>query len=1042
MHRLLRFALPLIFLSAQCAGLAGPLENGIPFVRNFRPRDYRADAQNWAVIQDARGLVYAGNNTGVLEFDGARWRLIPTTRHGVVRSLAAGADGRIYVGAVGEFGVLAADPSGRFRFTPLNGGQQACPEFADVWVTAATPKGILFQSPEALFLLEDGQIRVIKASTTFHTAFVVDGRVFVRQREVGLQELKGDQLERVPGGELFKHESIFAMASLEGPGGPGGILVGSRNLGLFRLAGGRLQPFVTGADRYLKDNVLYNAARLPDGSLALATLRGGVLFMAADGRPLGVLNHALGLLGDNVKQVAAGQGPSVWLALDTGLAQVEWPSAFSTFDERQGLKGQVWDLARQGGTLYVATGQGVFRLAQEPAPLPHPVFRPIQGISTQCYCLLAVDGDLLLASGQGVFSIRGDQAIPVRPSSNAAITLFRSRRDPDRVFVGLQGQTVSLRRQGGVWRDEGPIPGLTEDVYSMVEAADGSLWLGTGSDQVVRLRFPAPWPGTAPQIDRFGPAQGLTGANGPSVCSVAGTLAVATQEGIFAFQADSGRFVPHPQLSNLFPDGPRWVHAITADDRGRYWMTTSDQARGLEASGFAQLDPAGPRWNPGPFQRLGENATQVIHPEPDGTVWFGGAGGLHRWDGAAGSGREHPFLAVIRQLTQGQDRVIYGGDGPPRLPPRLGFSRGGLRFEFSAPSPGPEGSVAYQVYLAGFDRDWSAWSPEPQKEYVGLPAGRYRFQVRARNAQGEISAPASFEFLVSAPLHRTWWAFLVYAGALAGAVLLLLRARTRMLRQRNAFLHARIEEATWDLRENEQLLARMNLELRALNDQKDQFLGIVVHDLSNPLNGILLNTEMILEQHGPGGETERRAQAVLKAGEAMKELIKRFLDISAIDAGRIKAELGPLDVEELFLDTWLRFFEPAKGKDITIERILAQPGLRVLADRRFLGETLDNLVSNAVKFSPAGTRITLRAASAGGRIRLSVEDQGPGLTGDDLSRLFGRFTKLSARPTGGESSAGLGLSIVKYFVEAMGGRIWAESEPGQGAAFRVELPGG
>ena len=102
-------------------------------------------------------------------------------------------------------------------------------------------------------------------------------------------------------------------------------------------------------------------------------------------------------------------------------------------------------------------------------------------------------------------------------------------------------------------------------------------------------------------------------------------------------------------------------------------------------------------------------------------------------------------------------------------------------------------------------------------------------------------------------------------------------------------------------------------------------------------------------------------------------------------------------------------------------------------------EVLDNLLSNALKFSPRGRRVCLRAARAGGAVALCVEDEGPGLTDDDKRKLFGRYVRLSARPSDGEPSVGLGLSIVKQMVDAMEGRIVVESEVGKGARFRVEL---
>ncbi|HTL98410.1 MAG TPA: hypothetical protein VL181_06355, partial [Holophagaceae bacterium] len=217
---------------------------GIPFIRNFTPKEYGGEAQNWAVAQGPRGVIYIANNQGVLAYDGARWSLIKTPNRTTVRSLAASPDGRIFVGAVGEVGCLAPDATGRMAYLSL---VDRLPEearaFTDVWTTRATSKGILFQSREELLLYDGQRFQTWKAGTTFHVAFTVGDRIFVRQREVGLLELREGRLQLVPGGDKFAKESVFAMLPMKD-----GILVGSRNLGLWRLTASALEPFPSEAD--------------------------------------------------------------------------------------------------------------------------------------------------------------------------------------------------------------------------------------------------------------------------------------------------------------------------------------------------------------------------------------------------------------------------------------------------------------------------------------------------------------------------------------------------------------------------------------------------------------------------------------------------------------------------------------------------------------------------------------------------------------------------------------------------------------------------
>ncbi|WP_306591919.1 ATP-binding protein [Geothrix sp. 21YS21S-4] len=1037
------------------AELPGPAEAGDPIIRNYSPKLYGADAQNWAILQDPRGVVYAGNNRGVLEYDGARWRLIPTLRKTVVRSLGMDSTGRVYVGGVGEIGYLAPDERGAARFVSLNDRlPEAARAFSDVWVTAVTPQGVLFQTREALFLLRGEEVQVVKASTTFHVAFAVQGRIFVRQREVGLQELRDGRLSSVPGGERFARESLFAMLPLGAPGDGAGILLASRSAGLWKLTSSGISRFPTPAEAYLNAHAVYHGVRLREGTLALATIKGGVVLLDGRGRVHGLLDRQAGLDSDNVKAICAGRDAALWLALDNGLSRVEWPSPLTVFDHRSGLKGTVWAVQDFGGRLYVATGQGAFVL-EEPAAEgfhPRPRFAPLPGVTTQSLAFLPGKRSLLLGTAQGVFEVRGSQARLIRRSSNVAISFLRSRLDPSRVFLGLQGELASLRESGDGWQEEGRIAGVEDDVYSLVEDERGRLWLGTGSQGLLRLTFGEGWRGgsTAPvRVERFGTAEGLPNLLQPFVFRWRGEILAATAAGILAFDEAGGRFRPAPWFARLFPDGPRAVKAARVDALDRLWMDTRDEARGLHEAGVAVAGAEGTlAWEAAPYRRLGDTSVESIHVDPRGVVWFGGSEGALRFDPARADRHGRAGQVLIRRVSRA-DGEIYGGDGPlsatPEEGPALPHRTGALRFEFASPSFDAESANQYQVRLDGYDPDWSPWTFEAQKEYTNLPEGRYRFQVRARNVYGQVSPEQSFGFRALPPWYRTAWARALFAGLALLAAGLAVRVWTALLRRRNRTLQRWIALAVEDLRDRERMLAdqagaleRANAQLVEINEQKNHFLAMVAHDLRNPLHSILVNSEFLAEEGGP--DVRRRAGMIAQEGANMNLLIGRFLDISALDSGRIRNEPGHLSIPALLEGLLQRHGPAAEAKSIAL-RVTADPqGGRVFADAKFVTAILDNLLSNAIKFSPLRTAVDICVEDGEETVRIAVQDQGPGLTEADQKRAFGRFVRLSARPTGGEKSVGLGLSIAKQMAELCKGSIRVESEPGKGATFLVELP--
>jgi two-component system, sensor histidine kinase and response regulator len=248
---------------------------------------------------------------------------------------------------------------------------------------------------------------------------------------------------------------------------------------------------------------------------------------------------------------------------------------------------------------------------------------------------------------------------------------------------------------------------------------------------------------------------------------------------------------------------------------------------------------------------------------------------------------------------------------------------------------------------------------------------------------------------------------------------------------------------------NNAALQSANERLQSLDQEKNELLGIVVHDLKNPLANIIFAAD-ILEQMDESFTPEQRLQRVSQIRTValyMSEITSNLLDINVIESGKLALYPELHDITksvEHFIPTYR---ERANAKNITLNLALPSEPLMVFADSLRTREIIENLLSNAVKYSPEGKQVWLSfekalSATTGAPtgVQVVVRDEGPGLTSEDKERLFGKFARLSAKPTGGEQSTGLGLSIVKKLVEAMNGRVWCESEHGKGATFRVELP--
>ncbi|MBI4349635.1 MAG: HAMP domain-containing histidine kinase, partial [Elusimicrobia bacterium] len=238
---------------------------------------------------------------------------------------------------------------------------------------------------------------------------------------------------------------------------------------------------------------------------------------------------------------------------------------------------------------------------------------------------------------------------------------------------------------------------------------------------------------------------------------------------------------------------------------------------------------------------------------------------------------------------------------------------------------------------------------------------------------------------------------------------------------------------------------RMTDRLAELDELKAGFVTRVTHDLRAPLSGILGQADMLLGGYKGklSGQQEESLRSMLRSGKELAELIDNIIDVTRLEAGALKLEPGPIDVEEAIGSALETHQARAAQLRVTVSSH-RQPELELVrADPQALRRVLDNLLSNALKFTPAGGAVSLSARRDNHREAVfSVSDTGPGVPEHRLGDLFKKFSQVpeTAKRSRGHPGSGLGLAICRELVEAQGGRIWAESRPGEGARFSFTLP--
>lgn len=241
--------------------------------------------------------------------------------------------------------------------------------------------------------------------------------------------------------------------------------------------------------------------------------------------------------------------------------------------------------------------------------------------------------------------------------------------------------------------------------------------------------------------------------------------------------------------------------------------------------------------------------------------------------------------------------------------------------------------------------------------------------------------------------------------------------------------------------------ARRELEERAtllesLNRQKNELLGMAAHDLRNPLGVIMGYSRFMMTDEEPLTDDQRMyVTNIHRSAQFLLHMVEDLLDVSAIETGNLRLHPARLDLGQLVAEATRLNTPLAAAKGIDLVSRLPDQGPVLVVDGPKLEQVLNNLITNAIKYSHPGTRVDVVLAEEPGEVLLAVCDQGQGIPAEELGQLFRPFGRTSVQSTGGERSTGLGLAIVRNIVEAHGGRIDVQSEVGKGSIFRVHLPG-
>jgi len=1001
-----------------------------PFVSFYGPEQYAAGEKNYDVAQDEDGFIYVANSEGVLIYDGKKWDLIEVNGNAAREVLYSKIYGLV-VGTVNDVGLIKKDKFNRFYYESLsNFFQESVKPIQTVFSLHEANSNVFIETQQSIFVFDGKKIVAHPFDSYITHSYVVNGTFYVFDEEL-IYCYENNQFRPIRSHTFENGERLFLLFS-DGLGKIVSGLESGRFITFDDSLGGTYKSWNSEADKFMKNADLYLAfyANKDYRYFIFPGYTNQVYVLDQVGNPVLKLNSSNGVLGTTFNNAFVDRENNIWISSNMGVSKVNLEIPFEKYDERNGLNIPINSIGYVDKTLYVGTDTGL--LFSEDLG---KTYKKLGFNTNQIWMIKPYRKGVLISAGNnGIAYIEKNKIIHQYETPTALMSFYISDIDDSIIYAGqYSGFSIFKFTDSGfsLIRD---VEEIKSDVRTILEDSEQRIWLGTRFSGLYMIPFSTTF---NHKPYHYGTEAGFSSLEHNMVYGNARKPYFTSKHHIYTYsETDNHFYLLQGDIgSKIKKNYPK----LADDEYGNLWSLNDNiiinKKNPLVSDSTSLLffkqkliDVIG-LGNDEYFIASNKAIFKIKLPI---SISTNAEDLLVRYVKKVGSEQFYE----IKKNENGQNKVDVSD---------LSES---IEMQLTYPSFIQEEQIRfrYRLYPKGSDvkTQWSDWQKNPKLILNSIFYGEFIFEAEAINGIGKFSKAVELIINRPRPIAYQPIAFIAYLFVLILFIYGIVYLRNRQILKKNIYLENLVQIRTDEVIKQNAELKDLADEMARANQFKSNMLKMAVHDLRNPLSVLSGYCELLTDDLS----NDQKATVIL----SMDKLLDKLL--LSVDSLLTADQKGPtdfhqkkvtIDLRSIVMDVISENTVLANKKKQTLNSDL-DANCKILGDRFQILEVIDNLINNSIKYSPIGSEISVSLFRKPGvslnKIVFKVSDNGVGVKPEDQQRIFSEYGQTENKPTGGEKSSGLGLSIVKEIVHWHNGRVWVESNPTEkpGATFIVEFP--